>query len=425
MPVTLVLGAQWGDEGKGKVVDVLSEEADFVARFQGGANAGHTVIVDGTNYILHLLPTGILHPNTTCIIGGGVVVDPVTLLHEIDDLAGKGIDINGRLFISHLANLILPYHSQLEDLSEKLGGDRAIGTTGRGIGPAYVDKMGRIGIRMVDLLDPDTFRTKLSGNIRTKNLVLEKAYGQNTLDPDAVVIQYQQIGERLKPYIKDTSILLNEAIHHGQRVLLEGAQGTLLDVDFGTYPYVTSSSTTAGGALTGLGIGPRKIDQVIGVVKAYITRVGNGPMPTEFPPELMETMREKGGEFGATTGRPRRVGWFDAVAAQYAAMINGIEGWAVTKLDVLSGMKYLNVAVAYRDVEGNVVSNFPGDAELLARCDPVYEQLDGWDDDVQDARSWEELPQKSRDYLEYIEDITGVPVLMVSVGPQRHQMIRR
>jgi adenylosuccinate synthase len=425
MPVTLVLGAQWGDEGKGKIVDVLAAESDIVARFQGGANAGHTVIIDGAEFILHLLPTGILHPHVTCIIGGGVVIDPVMLLKEIKDLSRRGIDVDGRLYVSHQAHLIMPYHRMLEGKTEQAWGEKAIGTTGRGIGPAYMDKMARVGIRIVDLLDREVFRQKLLYNIQAKSMILEKVYGDQALDAEAIVAEYLDFDKRMDPYIKDTSVFLHQAITRGDRILLEGAQGTLLDVDFGTYPYVTSSSTCAGGAVTGLGIGPRKIDRIIGVIKAYSTRVGNGPMPTELSEEMGEEMREKGGEFGATTGRPRRVGWFDAVAARYAGMINGIDGWAVTKLDVLSGLQFLNVAVSYRDGSDKLITHFPADAELLSRCHPVYEQLNGWEADIRNAKTWEDLPREARVYLEFIEDSTGVPIWMISVGPDRSQMIRR
>ena len=425
MSVTLVLGAQWGDEGKGKIVDVLAEQSDVVARYQGGANAGHTVIIDGHEFILHLLPTGILHPNVTCVIGGGVVIDPTALLKEIDELEKGGIKVEGRLFISHLAHLIMPYHRILERSSEEQYGEKAIGTTGRGIGPAYVDKVARIGIRIVDLLDRDSFHQKLLYNIQAKNTILENVYGAKALDTEAIIAEYQEFDRRITPYIKDTSVFLNQAIKRGDRILLEGAQGTLLDVDFGTYPYVTSSSTSAGGASTGLGIGPRHIDKVIGVIKAYSTRVGNGPMPTEFSPEIADEMRKKSGEYGATTGRPRRIGWFDAVAVKYSGMVNGLDGWAVTKLDVLSEMPYLNVAVAYKDSNGDMVSHFPADAALLNRCHPVYQQFDGWTEDIQNVRKWDDLPSQARSYLEFIEDVTEVPVIMVSVGPERHQTIRR
>jgi len=425
MPVTLVLGAQWGDEGKGKIVDVLAEQSDVVARYQGGANAGHTVVVDGHEFILHLLPTGILHPKVTCVIGGGVVVDPTALLKEIDELEQGGIKVEGRLFISHLAHLIMPYHRILDRMSEEQFGEKAIGTTGRGIGPAYVDKVARIGIRIVDLLDRDSFQQKLMYNIQAKNTILENVYGAKALDTEAIIAEYQEFDRRIAPFIKDTSVFLNQAIKRGDRILLEGAQGTLLDVDFGTYPYVTSSNPSAGGALTGLGIGPKHIDKVIGVIKAYSTRVGNGPLPTELSAEMADELRKKSGEFGATTGRPRRIGWFDAVVAKYSGMINGIDGWAVTKLDVLSGMPYLNIAVAYKDSTNEMVTHFPADAALLNRCHPVYQQFDGWNEDIQKVRNWNDLPSQARNYLEFIEDTTEVPVIMVSVGPERHQMIRR
>jgi adenylosuccinate synthase len=319
----------------------------------------------------------------------------------------------------------MPYHRSLDQKSEEQYGEKAIGTTGRGIGPAYVDKVARIGIRIVDLLDRDGFRQKLIYNIQTKNAILENMYGVKALDTEAILAEYQEFDQRIDPFIKDTSVFLNQAIKQGDRILLEGAQGTLLDVDFGTYPYVTSSSPSAGGALTGLGIGPRHIDKVIGVIKAYSTRVGNGPLPTELSPEMAEEMRKKSGEYGATTGRPRRIGWFDAVVAKYSAMINGVDGWAVTKLDVLSGMPYLNIAVAYKDSTGEMVTHFPADAALLNRCHPVYQQFDGWEADIQVARNWDDLPSQARNYLELIEDTTEVPVMMVSVGPERHQMIRR
>ncbi|MBU1985300.1 adenylosuccinate synthase, partial [bacterium] len=337
--VTVVLGAQWGDEGKGKVVDFLSRDADVVARYQGGANAGHTIIHDGQKLVLHLLPAAVLWPQTVCVIGAGVVVDPVALLDEVRQIESLGINLTGRLFVSHQAHLIMPYHKLLDQINDSQSDRPRIGTTGRGIGPAYVDKVARVGIRIVDLLDRDFLREKIRANVEDKNRLLSKVYDAQQLDVDAIVEEYVAFDQRIDPYVKDVSVLLFEAVRSGKNIIFEGAQGTLLDIDMGTYPFVTSSNPTAGGACTGLGIGPRKIDRVIGIIKAYTTRVGQGPFPTEIE-ETTEgvSLRERGDEYGATTGRPRRCGWFDGVVARFSARVNGVDSWAITKLDILTGI---------------------------------------------------------------------------------------
>ncbi|HNY91661.1 MAG TPA: adenylosuccinate synthase, partial [bacterium] len=335
MSVTIILGAQWGDEGKGKIVDLLSAKADVVARYQGGPNAGHTVVIDEEEIVLHQIPSGILHPHTRCIIGNGVVIDPVILMEEVDFVKSKGFQVDGRLFISHRAHLIMPYHKLLDTTREAAEGASKIGTTGRGIGPAYVDKFDRCGIRIVDLLDRSTLAEKLLKNLESKNKVLQRIYDRDSMDTEKIIQDYLEFDRRIDAYVKDTTLLINRAIDASEEVLIEGAQGTMLDIDFGTYPYVTSSNPTAGGACTGLGVGPTRIDRVLGVVKAYTTRVGMGPMPTEFDTEFGDQMRQLGGEYGATTGRPRRCGWFDAVVVRMAAMINGLTHLAITKLDVL------------------------------------------------------------------------------------------
>ncbi|MCL4304903.1 adenylosuccinate synthase [bacterium] len=421
--VTVILGAQWGDEGKGKIVDYLSERADVVCRFQGGANAGHTIIENGRKFVLHLLPAGILRPNTICAIGGGVVVDPAALLNEIELLEAAGIDLTGRLFVSHQAHLIMPYHKLLDSIHESQGERVKIGTTGRGIGPAYVDKVARVGIRIVDLLDRDLLRKKIRANVEEKNRLLSKVYATQELDVEAIVEEYVAFDQRIDPYVKDVSVLLDETIRAGKNVILEGAQGTLLDVDMGTYPFVTSSNPTAGGACTGLGIGPRRIDHVIGIVKAYTTRVGEGPFPTEIMDgDEQDRLREKGDEYGATTGRPRRCGWFDGVAARYAARVNSVDSWAVTKLDILTGLPTIKVCTSYDD-GARIYRNFPSDSRILSTIEPVYEELPGWTESLDRATRWEEFPRAAQDYLRFIEEFTGVPVSIVSVGASREQTI--
>ncbi|RMG65226.1 MAG: adenylosuccinate synthase [Calditrichaeota bacterium] len=422
MAVIVAVGAQWGDEGKGKIVDLLSEQMDIVVRYQGGANAGHTVCIGDRQYILHLIPSGILHPGVQCVIGNGVVVDPEALLEEIALLASQGIQVEGRLWISQRAHLVMPYHKLLDQLSESRRGAQRIGTTGRGIGPAYVDKFNRRGIRIVDLLDRELFEQKLRENLAEKNPILQKLYGHQPLDAGEIIETYLQFDRKIDPYVRDVSRFLNEAIAEGKSVLLEGAQGTLLDVDHGTYPYVTSSNPTSGGACTGAGIGPTKIDRVLGVMKAYTTRVGEGPFPTELSGEAGEFLRREGAEFGATTGRPRRCGWFDAVIGRYAVRVNGIDALAITKLDVLDPLPEIQVCVAYR-YRGKTLTEFPGEMRILNECQPVYRTVKGWQSPTSQARRWEDLPARARDYLRLIEDLTGAPVQLVSVGSKREQTL--
>lgn len=420
--VTLVLGAQWGDEGKGKIVDFLGEGADVVARYQGGANAGHTIIRNGEKFVLHLLPAGILRPGTICVIGAGVVVDPVALMDEIRQVEAAGIELKDRLFVSHQAHLIMPYHKLLDQMSEARSDRKKIGTTGRGIGPAYVDKFSRVGIRIVDLLDREFLREKIRANVADKNRILSKIYEAEELNVDAIVDEYIEFDKQIDPYVKDISVLLDEAIRDGKKIILEGAQGSLLDVDMGTYPFVTSSNPTAGGACTGLGIGPRRIDNVVGIIKAYTTRVGEGPFPTEILDDDGTELREKGGEYGATTGRPRRCGWFDGVVARFSARVNGVDSWAVTKLDVLSGMKQLKICIAYED-DGRTYRHFPSDSRILSGIRPVYQEFPGWEESLIGVKQWHDLPVAAREYLEFIEQFTGTPISILSVGPAREDTI--
>jgi len=422
MPVEVVVGAQWGDEGKGKIVDLLSENADVVARYQGGANAGHTVITNGEKFVLHLIPSGILHPNTVCVIGNGVVIDPAALLGEIDTLKEKGVDVAGRLLVSHRAHLIMPYHKLLDNAKETQDEKAKIGTTGRGIGPAYVDKANRSGIRIVDFLDEGTLREKIHANVQEKNAILEKIYGHAQIDESRVLREFLEFDDKIDPYVTDTARYLNQAIAEGKRILCEGAQGSLLDMDFGTYPYVTSSNPTSGGACTGLGIGPTKIDRVLGVIKAYTTRVGMGPFPTELSQDVVN-LRELGGEYGATTGRPRRCGWFDAVVANYAAQINGIETWALTKLDVLDTLREIKLCTEY-EYRGKKLKAFPAEIHILENVTPIYRTFRGWQQRTSNAQAHEDLPMLARDYLKAIEDVTGTPVDIVSVGSDRRQTLR-
>jgi len=420
MPVDVIVGAQWGDEGKGKIVDMLSERADIVARYQGGANAGHTVCIGDKQYVLHLIPSGMFHEHITCVIGNGVVIDPSALLDEIAQLEAAGVHVEGRLLISHNAHLIMPYHKQLDQIREQ--SSSAIGTTGRGIGPAYIDKAMRIGIRIVDLLDRDTLARKLKAVIEEKNQVLTKIYGEARIDVDAIIAEYQEFDKTIDAYVTDTALYLHNAIRDGQRVIAEGAQGALLDVDHGTYPYVTSSNPTSGGACTGLGIPPTAITGVIGVVKAYTTRVGNGPFPTELTDATGERLRTLGHEFGATTGRPRRCGWFDAVALKYSAMVNGIERVAVTKLDVLDSFDEILVCSGY-EYRGRKLKTFPTDIVSLEHITPIYERFEGWNTPLSSALSFAELPPQTRRYLEAMADLTETKIWLVSVGPRRDQTI--
>lgn len=424
MAVAVVVGGQWGDEGKGKIVDLLSQDADVVARYQGGANAGHTIVLKGERYILHLIPSGILHPQTICIIGNGVVVDPALLFEEIKLLESKGIKIAGRLLISHRAHVILPYHKLLDQAQEDYSAAAKIGTTGRGIGPAYVDKVNRAGIRIVDLLDNEDLRNKISLHIRQKNEILAKIYHAEKLDAAAITQEYLSFDQKMDEFITDTSLFLDQAIREGKKVLIEGAQGTLLDIDFGTYPYVTSSNPISGGACVGLGIGPTRIDRVVGVMKAYTTRVGEGPFPTELKADMMENMRRAGEEYGATTGRPRRCGWFDMVIARYAVRINGLDALALTKLDVLDSLAEIKIAVAYR-LGTKQITNFPADLKTLSQCVPEYITLPGWQTSTRGIRRFEDLPPQARQYLKTIESYLEIPVAIISVGPERDQTIIR
>ncbi|MFH1665292.1 MAG: adenylosuccinate synthase [Candidatus Omnitrophota bacterium] len=420
--VTVLVGAQWGDEGKGKVIDVLTEDVQFVVRYQGGNNAGHTVVIGETKYVLHLIPSGILHEGKTCVIGHGVVVDPKALIEEIEMLKSRGIGVDGRLKISDKAHIIFPYHRKVDEFRETVRKKGRIGTTKKGIGPCYADKVARVGIRMADLYDETYFRNRLKDNIEEKNRLMEGAAGFTGFPLDAIFDEYRGYAELLKEYVCDTTFLLNEALKRGESILFEGAQGTFLDVDYGTYPYVTSSNSTAGGACTGAGVGPSRIDRVVGVVKAYTTRVGEGPFPTEFGPDLMETIRKKGGEFGATTGRARRCGWFDSVLVKNSVDINGIDQVVITKLDVLDELKKIKICVAYR-YKGKLYYNIPGDPRFLDNCEPVYEEYPGWEKDTSRITSYEDLPGNARKYLDRIKHLIGTDIMLVSVGKSRQQTL--
>ncbi|MFM8771930.1 MAG: adenylosuccinate synthase [Candidatus Kapaibacterium sp.] len=422
MSVSIIVGAQWGDEGKGKIVDLLSEQADVVARYQGGANAGHTIVFDGKKFVLHLIPSGILHPQTTCVIGNGVVIDPVALMDEISMLESMGIDVAGRLHISHKAHLIMPYHKMMDAAREKGAG--SIGTTGRGIGPAYYDKALRTGIRIVDLLDRDLLREKIRLNLDEKNRILQSLYGAEPLDVESMIEEYVEFDTVIDPYITDTTVLLNTAITSGKNILAEGAQGALLDLDHGTYPFVTSSNPTSGGACTGLGIPPTCIGSVIGVVKAYSTRVGNGPFPTELLNETGELLRSEGHEFGATTGRSRRCGWLDIPALKYSAMVNGISEIALTKLDVLGVLDEIQVCTGY-EVDGKPVKSFPADVATLSRVTCTYETFAGWKTSLEGVRTFAGLPAAAQAYVSAIEAMLGIPVSWVSTSPAREDTFRR
>jgi adenylosuccinate synthase len=421
MPVQIVVGAQWGDEGKGKIVDLLSEHVDIVARYQGGANAGHTVVIGDKLYVLHLIPAGIFHQNVTCVIGNGVVIDPKALMQEIIQLQELNVDITGRLLISHNAHLIMPYHQLLDTIREQSG--NKIGTTGRGIGPAYIDKALRVGIKIVDLLNRDVFVKKLKYNVEEKNKILKNIYGESEMNIDAIVAEYEEFDKQIDEYVADTTLYLNKALREGKKILAEGAQGSLLDVDHGTYPFVTSSNPTSGGACTGLGIPPTSITSAYGVAKAYATRVGNGPFPTELTNEIGERLREIGGEYGATTGRPRRCGWFDAFSVRYTSMINGIKEIAITKLDVLDTFDEIKVCVAYQ-LNGKLVKSFRTDEQTLNQIVPLYETYDGWKTPTSGMTSYNALPANAKKYIEALGSLTQTEVTMVSVGARRDQTIR-
>jgi adenylosuccinate synthase len=415
-----VLGAQWGDEGKGKIVDLLTPRFSFVARYQGGHNAGHTVYANGVKFILRLIPSGILHPGIICVIGNGLVVDPQALFAEIDELTRNGIDTNGRIVVSDKAHVILPYHRDLDLLSEARRGERKIGTTSRGIGPAYEDKIARRGIRVGDLVDPKGLEENVRDNVTARNRLVQ----DSTMDWKPVLDQLLRHAERMRPMIRDVSVMLNEATRAGRPILFEGAQGTLLDIDHGTYPYVTSSNASIGGVCTGLGIPPKAIGRVLGVAKAYATRVGEGPFPTELFGEMGNRLRETGSEYGAVTGRPRRCGWYDAVAMRYAARINGLDGVALTKLDVLDGLERIEVCTAYR-CGGRTLTEFPSDLAQLAACEPVYESQTGWATPTRGARSFEDLPVAALKYIAFLEEVSGVPITIVSTGSERDDTIIR
>ena len=419
--VTAIIGVQWGDEGKGKFVDFLSEKADIVVRVQGGANAGHTIVVDGKQCILHLIPAGILHPQTTCVIGHGAVIDPQVLLDEIKVLKDLGIETKGRLLISNRAHLVMPYHKILDGLKEDKGGQK-IGTTRRGIGPAYMDKAARSGIRVVDLLKPERLKEKIRENIAFVNKTLGGVYHVPEMEAETIVREYLTFDQTIDPYITDTTAFLHESVRQKKNIILEGAQGTLLDLDLGTYPFVTSSNTTAGGASTGSGIGPTRIDKVIGIAKAYITRVGEGPMPTELPEPEGTRLRERGHEFGATTGRPRRCGWFDAVIGRFACQISGVDELAITKLDVLDDMKSIKICTGYK-FEGQILKYFPADLEILAAVEPVYEEMPGWQSDTSGVRKFADLPLPAQKYLNRLEELMETRVGLISVGAGREQTI--
>ncbi|HDP99265.1 MAG TPA: adenylosuccinate synthase [bacterium] len=422
MPVNIVVGCQWGDEGKGKIVDLLSENVDICARYQGGANAGHSIVIRDKKYILHLIPSGILHSQTVCVIGNGVVIDLATLFDEIEFLNSHHIDVQGRLLISNLAHVILSFHKLLDSEQERLKLTDKIGTTGRGIGPAYVDKYNRLGIRIIDLFNPVRLKKKIYSNLSQKHQESKNIYDLPEQSADKIVADCLNFADKIEPFVADTSLLLNEAIDEGKRLLLEGAQGTLLDVDFGTYPFVTSSNPVSGSACVGLGIGPTKIDKIIGVLKAYTTRVGEGPFPTEFSGKFAEQMRTLGDEYGATTGRPRRCGWFDAVIARYAARINGLDSFALTKLDVLDQLPELKICIAYR-INGQQVTEFPADIDDLSNCKPEYITLPGWQTPTGGIRKRIDLPLNARNYISKIEALTGKPIAIISVGPDRRQTI--
>lgn len=424
MAANVVVGSQWGDEGKGKIIDILASRADVVVRAQGGNNAGHTVQSGDEVYKLHLIPSGILYPQTLCLIGCGVVVDPKVLLEEIDGLKARGVTCEN-LRIDPRAHVILPWHIELDGLSEAARGGSDIGTTRRGIGPCYMDKAERCGLRMSDLIVPERFAEKAALVGSQKNDIITKLYGGKALDIGAVIEEYTEYGRQLRKYVEDVSVLTYNAVREGKNVLFEGAQGCLLDIDMGTYPYVTSSHPISGGFTTGIGIGPGMISEVLGVAKAYTTRVGKGPFPTELFDETGDQIRNLGGEFGTTTGRPRRCGWFDAVILRHAVRVNGLTGIALNKLDTLSGLKTLKVCVAYRRSDGSLIRNFPTSLEDLADCSPVYEELPGFDGDLSQCTSYDELPQEAKDYVAFLEQQLDCPVKMVGVGPARSQNLER
>lgn len=427
MSSSVIVGTQWGDEGKGKIIDIMAAKADVVVRSSGGNNAGHTVVHGSEVYKLHLLPSGILYPETICLIGSGVVVDPKVLLEEIDGMKARGVSCDN-LRIDARADIIMPWHKELDKLEEEFKAKQTgvnVGTTGRGIGPCYTDKDERIGIRMYDLVHPECLKKLVKNTGELKNLIIEKVYGGKAFDLDAVYEEYKAYGEKLAKYIADGSVIAFDAYKAGKKVLFEGAQATLLDIDFGTYPFVTSSHPIAGGACVGTGIGPKMIDEVIGVGKSYTTRVGNGPFPTELNDELGDLIRNRGGEFGTTTGRPRRTGWFDAVIMRHAVRVNGLTGLAINKFDTLSGIPVLKVCTAYETTDGEILKDFPVTLEELAKCKPVYEEIEGYEGDISGCKTFEELPEKCRAYITRLEELCGCPITIIGVGAGREDVIFR
>lgn len=419
MSSVVVVGTQWGDEGKGKITDYLAEKAEVVARYQGGNNAGHTIVFNGQKYKLHLIPSGIFYKDKICVIGNGMVVDPRALVQELEYLHSHNVTTDN-LRISDRAHVILPYHLKLDVVEEASKGENKIGTTGKGIGPAYMDKAARVGIRMADLMDPVEFEKKLRRNLVDKNRVLEKMYETEGFEAEAIMEEYFAVAEKIRPYVVDTSVVLNDAIDAGKRVLFEGAQGVMLDIDQGTYPFVTSSNPVAGGVTIGSGVGPTKINQVVGVAKAYTSRVGDGPFPTELQDEIGNRIREVGKEYGTTTGRPRRVGWFDSVVVRHARRVSGITGLSLNSIDVLTGIPTLKICTAYQ-YKGQTIDSYPANLNQLAECVPVYEELPGWTEDITGCKTLEELPENARHYIERISSLTGIPIAIFSVGPGREQ----
>ena len=422
MANTCVIGLQWGDEGKGKIIDILAKDYDIIARYQGGGNAGHTLIIGDEKFIFHLIPSGILHQDKKCVIGNGIVFDPKLFIEEIEGLAERNINVTGNLFVSDRAHVVFPYHKKLDLLQEKQKGNSMIGTTGRGIGPCYTDKISRDGIRVAELLDKERFKDKLKRTVEEKNRTFVKLYDDEPVSWEDIYEEYCGYADKIAPFVCDTVDLMARAIGDNKSILFEGAQGALLDVDFGTYPFTTSSNTTSGGVSSGIGVSPKQINNIIGITKAYTTRVGSGPFPTEVEGEDGEHIRKKGGEFGSTTGRPRRCGWFDAVAIQHSVRISGVDSLIVTKLDVLDDQDTIKICTGYKYNE-KLYKTFPADIDVLNNCEPVYEEVPGWNENTSGMRSAESLPEKAKDYIKRIENIVGVKVKMVSVGPERSQII--
>jgi len=418
-----VVGLQWGDEGKGKIVDLLAEKADCVARYQGGNNAGHTIRIGAVRHVLHLIPSGIFHPNVTCVVGNGVVLDPAAFFEETHALEAAGVSLDGRLFVSNRCHLILPYHRALEAAVERRLGDRKLDTTSRGIGPAYEDKAARRGLRVCDLFDLDALDAKIRAQVEQKNRMLEVLGDGPSIDPEPICADYARFGERMRPFAVDAAAYLNGLIRDGKSIVFEGAQATLLDVDHGTFPFVTSSSAAAGGAATGLGVSPKHIHSIVGVAKAYTTRVGAGPFPTELHGACAETLRSRGQEYGSTTGRPRRCGWLDGPALRYAVMINALDALAITKTDVLDALPEIQICVEYK-YKGSVLQEFPPDCGVLGRVEPVYKTFRGWNTSISGIREWSKLPVAAQDYLKFISDYAGVPITMISTGAERDETIR-